>query len=73
MSDGKHWRQAEVHFEWRQRVLDETLAMLDTALRKAVHPKEIAVLSTALTQWSKAQGELDKDAKIFKPVYPEGE
>ena len=30
-SAGSHWREAALHFEWRQRVLDETLAALTLA------------------------------------------
>lgn len=64
--DGKHWKQTEVHFEWRQRILDETLARLNEALRKAETSKQVAEVTGAVAEWSRAQGRLDQEALAYR-------
>lgn len=63
--DGKHWKDAELHFEWRQRVLDEMLAKLSDVIARTVNVEDVATLCSTLIAWSKAQGDLDKDVLVL--------
>jgi hypothetical protein len=62
-----------MHFEWRQKALDETLARLNDEIARTHNADDLATLLHAKMAWSKAQGKLDQDVlayRLMEPTFP---